>query len=354
MLLFILVMATVILFVPGITAAKAKQSAWLVPLFLPVLTGFTTLWAAWKLGQRFPQHTLVQYSGVLLGRAAGKLVAGFYILFFLVLNVLVIREFSQFLTLTLLPKTPAYILNVAIVLVGGYAAAKGIEVVARMTQFVLPLFVVGTLFIFILSIPSMNSSKLLPLLEGGILPIIRSSVTPASWYGEVIVLAMLLPAVNKPREAKSRGFLAILAAAGFLSVDILITLGIFGPELTGYFRFPFWVVAKYIEYGNYLQRVESVVAVFWITGMTIKVALVSYVIALTTAQVLELTAYRPVFYPLILVQIMAASFPFINMAALDVILDQYWPPFALLFELALPLLLLLVALIRGKRREGLR
>ena len=352
MLLFILVMATVILFVPGITAAKVKQSAWLVPLFLPVLTGFTTIWTAWKLGQRFPQHTLVQYSVVLLGKAAGKLVAGAYILFFLVLNVLVIREFSQFLTLTMLLKTPAYILNVAIVLVGGYVAAKGIEVVARMTQFILPLFAVGTLFIFVLAIPSMEPGKLLPLLEGGVLPIIRGSVTPASWYGEVIVLVMLLPAVNKPREAKSRCFLAILAVAGFLSVDILITLGVYGPELTGYFRFPFWVVAKYIEYSNYLQRVESVVAVLWITGMTIKVALVSYVIALSTAQVLGLTAYRPVLYPLALVQIIAAGYPLINMAALDEILDQYWPPFALLFELILPLVLLLVALIRRKRREG--
>ena len=120
-------MATVILFVPGITAAKAKQSAWLVPLFLPVLTGFTTLWTAWKLGRRFPQNTLVQYSGVLLGKAAGKVVAGAYTLFFLILNVLVIREFSQFLTLTLLPRTPAYILNVAIVLVGCYTAALQLE-----------------------------------------------------------------------------------------------------------------------------------------------------------------------------------------------------------------------------------
>ncbi len=352
MLLFILVMATVILFVPGITAAKAKQSAWLVPLFLPVLTGFATLWTAWKLGQRFPQHTLAQYSVVLLGKAAGKLVGGAYILFFLVFNVLVIREFSQFLTLTVLSKTPHYILNIAIVLVGGYAAAKGIEVIARMTQFVLPFFVAGTLFIFVLAIPAMEPGKLLPLLEGGVLPIIRSSVTPASWYGEVIVLAMLLPAVNKPREAKSRGYLAILAVAGFLSVDTLITLGIFGPEFTGYLQFPFWNVAKYIEYGNYLQRVESVVAVLWITGMTIKVALVSYVLALATAQVLGLTAYRPALYPLALVQILAASYPLISMGELGEILGQYWPPYALIFELVLPLLLLLVALIRGKRREG--
>ena len=352
MLLFILIMATVILFVPGITAAKAKQSAWLVPLFLPVLVGFTTIWTVWKLGQRFPQHTLVQYSVVLLGKAAGKLVAGAYILFFLVLNVLVIREFSQFLTLTMVPKTPPYILNIAVVLVGGYAAAKGIEVVARMTQFVFPLFVVGTLFIFVLAIPSMEPGKLLPLLEGGVLPIIRSSVTPASWYGEVIVLVMLLPAVNKPQEAKNRGYLAILAVAGFLSLDILITLGIFGPELTSYLQVPFWTLSKYIEFGNYLQRVESVVVVLWITGMTIKIALFSYVLALATAQVLGSTAYQPVLYPLALVQIIAASYPLINMAALAVILDQYWPPFALLFELVLPLFLLLVAQIRRKRGEG--
>jgi spore germination protein (amino acid permease) len=347
MLLFLLIMATSILFVPGITAERAKQSAWIAAIFAS-LAGFVSLGIVSKLGQRFPQHTLPQYSEILLGMTLGKIVGGAYAIYFLAVNILVIREFSEFLTNTLMPGTPGVVFSAIIVLIGAYAASKGIEVITRMAQFVLPLFVVSLVVLLGLAAPNMELGKLQPFLEGGVLPIIWGSVVPASMYGEIVVLVILLPMVNKPQEIKRKGALTLLAAVFFLTADTLIILTIFGPYLTGDLLFPFWYLAKFIEFGNYLQRMESLIVLLWVVGIVIKVDIFYYLICFTTAQVLNLKGYKSVVYPLALVQILAATFLFKNTLELSKFLSQNWPLFGLLFEVGLPLILLTVAVIRGK------
>jgi spore germination protein KB len=313
------------------------------------LAGFVSLWAVAKLGQRFPLHTLPQYGEILLGKTLGKIVGGAYALYFLVVNILIIREFSDFLTITLMPETPGVIFSAIIVLIGAYAASKGIEVIARMTQFVLPLLVFTLVFLLGLATPNMELGKLQPFLEGGVLPVIWGSVVPASCYGEIVVLVILLPIVNKPQEIKRKGALALLAVLFFLTADTLITLTIFGPNLTGDLLFPFWYLAKYIEFGNYLQRTESLIVLLWMTSIVIKVAVFYYLVCFTTAQVLSLKGYKPVVYVAAFVQILGATFLFKNTPQLSEFLSQNWPPFELLFEVGLPLILLAVAVIRGKQ-----
>jgi spore germination protein KB len=220
-----------------------------------------------------------------------------------------------------------------------------------MAQFVLPLFVSTLVVLMGLAAPSMDLGKLQPFLEGGILPIIWGSVVPASWYGEIVVLVILLPMVNKPQEIKRKGALTLLAAAFFLTADTLITLTIFGPDLTGNLLFPFWYLAKFIEFGNHLHRVESLIVFLWVVGIVIKVDVLYYLVCFTTAQVLNLQGYTPVVYPAALVQILAATFLFGNTPEFSKFLSQNWPPFGLLFEVGLPLILLTIAVIRGKEAK---
>lgn len=350
MLLFVLIMSTSILFVPGITAERAKQSAWIASMFAS-LAGFLSLWMISKLSRRFPGRTLPQYTEILLGKALGKMMGGAYVLFFLVVNILVIREFSDFLTNTLMPATPSLVFSALIVLIGAYAASKGIEVIARMAQFVFPLFILSLVVILGLAAPRMDFGKLKPFLEGGVLPVVWGSVVPASWYGEIVALVILMPMVNKPREIKRKGAIALLAAAFFLSADTLITLAIFGPNLSGDLLFPFWYLSRFIEFGDFLQRMETLIILLWVTGIVIKVDVLYYLICFTTAQVLNLKGYKPVVYPALVIQVLAATFMFRNTPELSKFLSRNWPPFGLIFEVGLPLLLLAVAVIRGKEAK---
>ena len=354
MLMFLMIMATVILFVPAVTAQEAGVSAWLVPLIGPTLAGYLAVWTACKLEKRFQGLTLIQYSEIILGKLVGKLLACLYILFLFVLVVLVIREFTSFFSVTIMPKTPILLLNLVLILVGGYAALGGIEVIGRMAQFVLPIVVLSFLLVIILSIPDMDFGYLQPLLEGGVMPIVKSSVVPSSWYGEIGVLVLLLPMLNKTDKVKRKGFITLVAAAVFLTMDTLVTQTVFGAEQTASLMFPFFHLAKYIERGNFVQNIESLIAIMWITGIVIKVSLFTYLISLSISQALGLKSNKLVVGVLMPVQLIAGTYPAISDLKLSQILARYWPPFGLLFETIVPLFLLLIAFLRKKRLGGSR
>ncbi|AFV03360.1 putative membrane protein [Dehalobacter sp. UNSWDHB] len=343
-------MISALLLVPGLTAEKAKQSAW-IAVGLASLPGFFCLWIVWKLGKRFPNNTLPEYAEIILGKALGKVVGGAYILFFLLVNILSVCEFSKFLTVCFMPQTPAMVFNVILVLIGAYAASRGIEVIARAAQFVFPLFVISLLILFVSVLPVVKLGRLLPFLEGGIEPVIWGSVPSIIVYGEVIILAVLLSMVNKPEEVKRKGAFALLAAAIFLSAGMMFTLMIFGPNLSGELLFPFWFLSKSIEFSSYLQRVEGIIALLWMVGIIIKIAVLYYLVCFATAKTLGLKSYNPVVYPMALVYIPAATFLFRNTAEFRHFLELYWPYLGFIFELVLPLILLLVAVIRKKHRR---
>lgn len=125
MLMFVFVTSTIIIYVPGFTAIDAKESAWLAASLLPFSFGFLTLWVVNKLGNYFPKLTIFQYCEVILGKFLGKGLEISYIIFLLVMDALVLREFSDFIVITTLPLTPKICLLTCILFVNVTIKVKG-------------------------------------------------------------------------------------------------------------------------------------------------------------------------------------------------------------------------------------
>jgi spore germination protein KB len=349
-LLFLFIASTAVLIVPAITTSVTKQSAWLVPFTLPVIFGYMVLWTVCRLGNRFPGLSIVQYSEIILGKFFGKTLGVLIILFWLLINVLVIEEYTGFLSITTLPLTPPVVLSTVMVLLSLYGARQGLEVIARSAQFVLPLFVLVFIAGLILTIPRIDDlGRLLPIFEEGVGPVIRGSVVPSAWYGEIFVLVMLIPMVNKQAEIRRKGVIALVAVAIFLTIDIAFVIATFGPEMTAKFMFPLWSMFKYAGYMDFIERLEALGVIVWLTGTMIKTSMLDYLIAQTTAQVIGLKDYRSVLYILAFIEIPASVIFFRTSNSLKVFLTNYWPPIAIVFELVIPIMLLIIAVIRKKR-----
>lgn len=350
-LLFIVITATDVLNVSNATARIAGQSAWIAPV---VASGFglLTLWLTIKLNQRFPKENLIQYSRSIAGKYLGKMIGIGYILFFLVFNFLIIQQFGQVLNTFLLRNTPPWFLSLCFVLVGSYGALLGIEVIARSAQFVMPLLAASFLSIVFFAFQDMQFKELMPLLEGGVSPIIKASVVPGFWFGECIILAFLFPHIHKQKEILRSGLWTILAAVVFFSGTILLTLLILGPELTASYDLPFWLVIRFIEVGSTFLRIETLIVFLWISAVVVKFSLICYLGCFTTAEVFGWKSHQKIVIPFGLVLVAASPFMLNNTMDLNSFLVRYWPPFAYIFELVIPGLLLVAALLFKKGRKA--
>lgn len=340
------VIATALLSLPGIVAAHAKQDAWISSL-LATMIGLAVAGIVVKLGSLFPQQTLVEFTEEILGTWLGKLLGLTYLLFFLYIAAFMLRETSSFLNEIFLPKTPLIAIAIIIALLGAYTIKHGLEVLARVNQIFLPVIVASVIFIFLLLIPEMDPKRLAPVLEAGPQDIARGSLVPAAWIGEIFALTMVVPFLLKKRELGEIVLKSVLAVG---TVFLLIIIGCIATfdSIIEFMIYPVLNASRIINVSEFIDRLEPIIMVIWVTGGFVKVTFFYYIIVLGSAQWLRLKSYRPLTLPLGVILVSLSILVGDNILEILHFLSGPFPFFALSFELLIPLLLLAIALVRKR------
>lgn len=123
-----------------------------------------------------------------------------YILFMPHLTGLVVREYGEFIANNALPRTPMFVIMGTMIIVCAINVRLGIEVVGRTAQIFVTLVIVLLALIFVLLIGELNPAQLFPFMENGPLPVLEGAMAPGAWFSEYIVIAFLMPYVNRKKN----------------------------------------------------------------------------------------------------------------------------------------------------------
>lgn len=352
MLLFMIVTSTLLQFVPTVTTSLAGESAWVIPFTMPLGISLFMFWVYIKLHDRFPGLDFFQLCQTLTGIWGARAIGLAYGIFFIITDIIIVRQFADFVNLAMLQQTPPWVIILSLGFVGVYGAYMGIEVISRANQFILPLLTLSFVITTSLSLQNTVSARLFPLIKEGIMPILRGSIALTAWYGEIVIYLVLLPLLNNYKDYKRKTGIALLMVAVFLTIDIAFSIMVFSAPLVSKFPYPFWSLIRSVEYQDYVQRIESVIFAFWMTGVVIKVAVFCYLIAWITAKTFNLKSYRSALLPTGVIKFGGAIVLFQGAFKLQALIFNFWVYFAFLFELFIPLGLLVFAVIRKKRQKG--
>lgn len=350
-LLWFAVLPTAILFLPSLLALRSNNDAWLAVI---VATGAAAVVAVivYALSMRFPHHTLFQYCEVILGPVAGKIAAAVFVLTFFQIDAVVIREFSEFMVTAVMPETPALFFSITIVAVAVYAARNGLEVLARCTDFILPLMVAFIAIVLLFAMPEMHIKNLLPVLENGLRPVFNGALVAWSFMGQVVIIAAYGAFINPPQALKASLISGLLGIAFFLTVVTMGTIFVFGCCEAARQTFAAYALARVVSLGQFFERIEALFLAIWVGGVFIKITLNLYVVALGLATVTGLKEYRALVTSLGALSVAVSHLLYKNITEIRYDLLMVEPGWTLFWQLFLPLFLLLAAMVRGKRRTG--
>ncbi|WP_161486059.1 GerAB/ArcD/ProY family transporter [Desulfotomaculum copahuensis] len=336
-LLVNLVGATALIALPVVASGYAGRDAWMTAV-LGTVNGFLVAFLVGALGREFPGQTIVQYAVSILGKIPGKAVGLLYLFFFIQPPAIVVREFGELLAVSMLPTTPQILFAMLIVSVSAYALYYGLEVLARVNELLFPLIIVLFLFILFSVAEHMEPANLLPVMEHGIKPVLLASLGPASWRGEIILLAMFLPMLARPERGARDAVISTLAIGMVLFVAMLVITMVFGAS-TARLSFSVYELARLSTF--VATRLDAIWMIIWIVGIFAKIGLWYYCAVLGTAQWLNLKDYRILIAPIGVI-IVAVSMSQYNTST-DMInfIAGPWISFAYLFEWFIPLILLI-------------
>lgn len=344
--------ATVLLLVPAITAKHAKQDLWLSPIWASLI-GFLTVFIAHKLNSLYPKETIIEYSELILGKFLGKLLGAVFLLFYLHITGLIIREYGEFITGAFLHRTPMIVIFGTMVLVCSFAVHGGLEVIGRVSQMIVPILILVYLIIFILLVKDLDINNMFPILENGIKPSILGSVVPQSWFSEFILISFFLPYVTDKEKGMKWGMVSVLSVLVIMVLTNIMILLLFG-KLTPLLTYPVMIAARYISLADFLEHLESLVMAIWVAGTFVKITVFYYVLVLGTAQWLKLSDFRPIVLPFGFILILFAVWSAPNLQELTHFLGTSSAFYFLSIEVCLPFLLLIIAWIRNKIQKSER
>lgn len=266
---------------------KAKQDAWIAMLIyiIPAVLlqiVYTYLWS------KYPGDTIVTYMPKIFGKVIGTVFSILYIIFFAYEAARVLRDITSLIVITTLPTMSADFTALMLAIVAAYGAYSGMENLCRAAQFILPLLIIFFIlqWIFLFTTPdTLKFSNLKPVLENGILPVVKEGWKLITFpYGESILLTMLYPSVSEASKVKKAAVLAIISLGILLTLSSIMFISVLGVDFASSSLFPLLQTVRMMHIGESFDRVDVFLIIIMMVAGFIKISLFTYGAMLGTAQ----------------------------------------------------------------------
>lgn len=225
----------------------------------------------------YPGKNILQISEEVFGKWPGKGIGVLYLISVTYFGGLITAQSGVIFGNSIMPLTPSWIFNIATMILVVILVFSGIEVFARFTEIVFPLVALVIVIIMAFSLPLIEKGILFPILENGLMPVLKGMTTIFPFVMEYIgFLFILLPFLPTDQSAykklrKSMVIIPIVIGIGTTAflVIYMMTFGYYDAT-----RITYGVIslAKTVEIKNTLSGGESVMEVVEFGSIIIKAA----------------------------------------------------------------------------------
>ncbi|HEX2926506.1 MAG TPA: GerAB/ArcD/ProY family transporter [Ruminiclostridium sp.] len=338
-----------ILYYPKDVSGLGGSAGWMIPV---VITLIALIYFAIVAG--FYRNTgsldLLEISERSAGRVFKIIIGLLAALFLMFLEASLLGVFSHTLKIISLDKSPLPYIMTLFLLGMAAAAYYGIEAVARISAFIVPICITGFILITIGVFPKFNTDNLFPIYGNGINSIINGSAQSLWVFSPLLIFFFMVP-FFKNRNINRVGYLSILLSGLVLIWSTLSFLLTFPYDMAVEKKVPVFQMARLIEVGNYIQRVESIfVLVFSLSTILYIGALFAFITHII-AKTLDLDRPQPIIMP---TAVIIYCLALIRKRFLLNLLGSEIINFLWLFGLLLPLIVLITGSIKkvGSENEG--
>ncbi|MCT4686996.1 GerAB/ArcD/ProY family transporter [Vallitalea sp.] len=300
-----------------------------------------------SLVKMFPDKNIVEYTELIFNKTIAIIIGVIFCLKLIILAGLEIRVFGELVKQALLRNTPIEIIVIAMLLVVVYLTRKGYEARARMAELLIFIILIPLVVIFFFAVPDIKLYNISPVFSISGEKFIYGSLIMSFAYSGIELLLLSSPFVINP-DKLPKVTLRSVAFVGILNALIcILTIGSFGPVETSRQIWPVMTIMQTIHLpGALIQRQDALMVSFWI--MTVFLLLNAYLFfsGLLIKKIANLKEQNFLILPLIPIIYLISLIP-------DNIVETYkWIEImtryvSLLFLLPIPLILLVVAKMRG-------
>ncbi|MBE4907332.1 endospore germination permease [Bacillus luteolus] len=349
------VVGSAVLFIPTILASVAKQDAW-ISCLIAIIVGVLLAWFYGSFSKIDPNLSYFELAVFALGKWVGRCIALVTLSLHLVLSSFLLWDIGDFLVTQILVGTPIeviYYLFIFVTIV--YGVRLGIEPIARSAEIFIPWIFLIFIFIVIFLLPEAEAKNLFPIFEEGVRPILYGSYYVVGFpFVEMVLLLMITPHVSDKKKVTSAFIWGVVLGGAILFSLTLLSILVLGPDFSTRNEFPIYVLVKKISIGNFLERIEVLIALIWFLSIFFKLALVSYSFLIGMSQLFNLKDYRPLTFPFGILVIVLTLIMIPSSIYLKAFSKYASTPYMILIGLILPLVVFIMGKMKKKKSNTMQ
>lgn len=333
---------------PTTMASGTQQDAWIAGL-VGIVFGLIVIKILLITSNINPEKTVIELSLEVFGKWIGGLVAISYLIFFLLAGSTYLKEIEDFLTTQIYENSPGGVIRGMAIILLAYGLRKGIDTLGRASQIMYPFFVLFLVCLVVLLFPEMDIKRIYPIFDTAA-PDFWETVLFGVFYpfGEMCVFLMIFPYVKKQKKTERDFIFMVGMGAIGLNIILFLSLTVLGPYMSEHQFYSTYILARQINIGNFLQRLEALVATTWVISTYFKTAMYYYAFVVGFAQLLRLNSYKHLIIPVSFLLYGLSEIISPNIVFLMKSIPESWVDWDITHGLIFPLMLIMVSKIRKR------
>lgn len=290
------VVGSALLKAPLMTAMFAKQDAWL-SMMMTTACGMFLLLCGLLLYRRYNYAFFFAVVEHVAGRWVGGAVNVFVIFLSLHTCAMVVRNFSNFLTV-IMPESSPWVFQWMILLLSMYSLQYGASNIGKVNEILSPVMVAFFYGSLLLVANKFSFENLQPVLVNGWKPVVHGAYTTLGFSFIQLMLFSSLMTFVKNKQHLTRISLLAQATGGFsLALAIVFSLGVQGAYAVERETYPVYTLMQDITVIRMFERVEALIGFVWVLAIFIKVVIGYFAAVSGLAHMTRQDNYRPFLLP---------------------------------------------------------
>ena len=263
MLILTLVISHSILSLPNEILTKYNSASLLNLLYLGIIATLISLLIV-NLFKHFPGLDIVDISNVLGGTWLRNAIGITFIIYFILTSSVLLRDFCESIKIIYYPITNITFIVAFVVIAVCIANSLNFNATIKTNRIILPLALISIVFLFITNINNFRPQRIFPILGSGFFNTFILGLSNIASFGGIAYLYFLPPLLKNPTDFKKIAVTSMITTTVYLIFTVATLLFIFSFFLNISEISPLYNATRYIEFGSFFQRLESVFLLIWI------------------------------------------------------------------------------------------
>jgi spore germination protein KB len=165
---------------------------------------------------------------------------------------------------------------------------------------------------------------------------------------------LILPSLKSAQSIRRTMLIGTFFGGVVLVVITFLCISVLGPTLTEYNVYPTYALAKKVNLGNFLERIEVIIAGIFMVTIFIKTTLYFYAIMISLAQTFRLKDYRPLVFPVGMWIVILSLVIYPSSVYAENWNSNVWIPFVLTFGFVFPIIVWGIGKWKARKRKEVR